>query len=297
MAKVLMCKANVSEGRRRDALEEMAAAVRAVEGVTLADWSGDPDHNRAVFTILGPPDAVLEGARALTTAALERIDMTQHKGEHPRMGAVDVVPFIPLREVETEEAVEVARRFGAWLGAQGVPVYYYEDAATRPERVSLPAIRKGQYEALAEKLEDPEWVPDEGPAEFNARSGATVTGARFPLIAFNVNLRTTDLEIARTIARNVRHINGGYRHVRGMGFALEDRGMVQVSMNLVNYEGTPIHRVLETIRSEAARYGVQVAGTELIGSVPLGALEEVVRFYLQAHDFTTEQVVETALLD
>ena len=297
MARVLMCKANISEGRRKEVLEEVAAAVRAVPDVTLADWSGDPDHNRAVYTLLGPPEAVLEGAKALTSVALERIDMATHAGEHPRMGAVDVVPFIPLREVETEEAVEIARSFGAWLGEQGVPVYYYEDAATRPERESLPKIRKGQYEALAEKLEQPEWQPDEGPAEFNPKSGATVTGARFPLVAFNVNLVTDDLDVAQTIARAVRHINGGYRYVRGMGFALEDKGMVQVSMNLTNYTKTPIHRVLETVRSEAARYGVAVAGTELIGSVPLGALEDVVRFYLQTHEFSTDQVVETALLD
>ncbi len=297
MARVLMCKANISEGRRKEVLEEVAAAVRAVPDVTLADWSGDPDHNRAVYTLLGPPEAVLDGAKALTSVALERIDMATHAGEHPRMGAVDVVPFIPLREVETEEAVEIARSFGAWLGEQGVPVYYYEDAATRPERESLPKIRKGQYEALAEKLERPEWQPDEGPAEFNPKSGATVTGARFPLVAFNVNLVTDDLDVAQTIARAVRHINGGYRYVRGMGFALEDKGMVQVSMNLTNYTKTPIHRVLETVRSEAARYGVAVAGTELIGSVPLGALEDVVRFYLQTHEFSTDQVVETALLD
>jgi glutamate formiminotransferase len=297
MAKVLMCKANISEGRRKEVLEGVAEAVRAVAGVTLADWSGDPDHNRAVYTLLGSPEAVLEGAKALTESALENIDMSTHQGEHPRMGAVDVVPFIPLREMETDEAVEVAREYGAWLGARGVPVFYYEYAATRPERESLPKIRKGQYEALPEKLKDPEWAPDEGPAEFNPRSGATVTGARFPLVAFNVNLKTDDLEIAQTIARAVRHINGGYRFVRGMGFALEDRGMVQVSMNLVNYEKTPVHRVLETIRSEASRYGVQIAGTELIGSVPLGALEEVVRFYLQTHDFAIDQIVETALLD
>jgi glutamate formiminotransferase len=297
MAKVLMCKANISEGRRKDVLEGVADAIRAVEGVTLADWSGDPDHNRAVYTLLGTPEAVLEGAKALTESALAQIDMAEHEGEHPRMGAVDVVPFIPLREMEAEEAVDVARAYGAWLGARGVPVYYYEYAASRPERESLPKIRKGQYEALPEKLTAPEWAPDEGPAEFNARSGATVTGARFPLVAFNVNLKTDDLEIAQTIARAVRHINGGYRFVRGMGFALQDKGMVQVSMNLVNYEKTPVHRVLETIRSEASRYGVQIAGTELIGSVPLGALEEVVRFYLQTHDFAIDQVVETALLD
>lgn len=297
MAKVLMCKANISEGRRKEVLEGVAEAVRAVAGVTLADWSGDPDHNRAVYTLLGSPEAVLEGAKALTESALESIDMSTHEGEHPRMGAVDVVPFIPLRGMETDEAVEVARKYGAWLGARGVPVFYYEYAATRPERESLPKIRKGQYEALPEKLRDAAWAPDEGPAEFNPRSGATVTGARFPLVAFNVNLKTDDLEIAQTIARAVRHINGGYRFVRGMGFALEDKGMVQVSMNLVNYEKTPVHRVLETIRSEASRYGVQIAGTELIGSVPLGALEEVVRFYLQTHDFAIDQIVETALLD
>jgi glutamate formiminotransferase len=296
MPEVLMCETNVSEGRRMDVVESLVEAVRAVEGVRIADWSADADHNRAVITYLGEPERVLEAAKALATAALDAIDMREHAGEHPRQGVLDVVPFIPIRDVSSERAVGIARQFGAWLGSRGVPVYYYEDAATRPERQSLPRIRKGQYEALEEKLKDPEWAPDEGPAEFNPRAGATVTGARFPLIAFNVNLRTDDLEIAQTIARAVRHINGGYKAVRGMGFALEERGMVQVSMNLVNYTETPIHRVLETVRSEAARYGVAVAGTELIGPVPLGALEEVVKFYLQAHEFTTEQVVETALL-
>lgn len=296
MSEVLMCEANVSEGRRLELVEEFVAAVRAVEGVSIADFSSDADHHRSVITFLGPPESVLEGAKALATAVLAKVDMREHAGEHPRQGALDVVPFIPLRGVSAERAVEIAREFGSWLGEQGVPVYYYEDAATRPDRQSLPKIRKGQYEALEEKLADPEWAPDAGPAEFNAKAGATVTGARFPLIAFNVNLRTEDLEIAKTIARAVRHINGGYKAVRGMGFALEDKKMVQVSMNLVNYTETPIPRVLETVRSEAARYGVAVAGTELIGPVPLDALEEVVRHYLQTHDFMTEQVVETALL-
>jgi glutamate formiminotransferase len=296
MSEVLMCEANVSEGRRLDLVEEFVDAVRAVDGVSIADYSSDADHHRSVITFLGPPERVLEGAKALATAVLAKIDMREHAGEHPRQGALDVVPFIPLRGVSTERAVEIAREFGGWLGEQGVPVYFYEDASTRPERQSLPKIRKGEYEALETKLADPEWAPDRGPAAFNARAGATVTGARFPLIAFNVNLRTEDLEIAKTIARAVRHINGGYKAVRGMGFALEDKKMVQVSMNLVNYTETPIPRVLETVRSEAARYGVAVAGTELIGPVPLDALEEVVRHYLQTHDFETEQVVETALL-
>jgi len=213
------------------------------------------------------------------------------------MGAVDVVPFVPVRGIETEEAVEIARRFGKFVGSLGVPVYYYEDAATRPERRKLPKVRKGEYEALEDKLKDPTWVPDEGPATFNPKSGAMVTGVRFPLIAFNVNLRTTDLSIADRIARAVRHINGGYRYVRAIGLALAEEGMVQVSMNLVNYEKTPIPRVLETIRSEAERYGVNVAGTELIGPVPLGALKEVLKHYLQVHDLSMDQIIETALLD
>jgi glutamate formiminotransferase len=193
--------------------------------------------------------------------------------------------------------VEVARQFGKFVGDLGVPVYYYEDAATRPERTSLPAIRKGEYEALEEKLADPAWEPDEGPAVFNPRAGAMVTGSRFPLIAFNANLRTTNLEIAQNIAKAVRHISGGYRYVRGLGFPLEDKGMVQVSMNLINYTKTPIHRVLETIRSEAARYGVAVAETEIIGPLPMDALQEIVRFYLQCHEFKSEQVIEMALLE
>ena len=191
----------------------------------------------------------------------------------------------------------LARYFGRFLGKRGVPVYYYEDAATRPERTKLPSIRKGQYEALETKLQDPAWTPDEGPTAFNPRSGATVTGVRFPLIAFNVNLHTTDVSIADRIARAVRHISGGYRYVRAIGLALEEEGLVQVSMNLVNYARTPLPRVLETIRAEAARYGVRVAGAELVGPVPLGVLEDALKYYAQVHDFSTEQIIEVALLD
>jgi glutamate formiminotransferase len=246
---------------------------------------------------VGDPELVLEATEAMAAKAIELIDMTDHEGSHPRMGAVDVVPFVPVRAVSTEEAVEVARRFARYLGALGVPVYYYEEAALRAERKRLPTIRKGQYEALEGKFEDPDWTPDEGPFRFNAKSGATVTGVRFPLVAFNVNLRTTDVAVADRIARAVRHINGGFRFVRAIGLALEQDRMVQVSMNLVNYEKTPIPRVLETIRSEAARHGVAVAGAELIGPVPLGALEEVLKHYLQVYEFEMEQIIETALLD
>ena len=295
--RALMCEPNISEGRNLEVVNEALGEIRRVPGVKVLDVSSDADHNRSVFTYLGEPEAVLRATQAMAAKALQRIDMAQHKGSHPRMGAVDVAPFIPVRGVSTAEAVEIARQFGRFVGALGVPVYYYEQAATRPERTRLPDIRKGQYEALEAKLRDPAWIPDEGPAVFNPKSGATVTGVRFPLIAFNVNLRTSDVSIADRIAKAVRHINGGYRFVRAIGLALEGQGLVQVSMNLTNYTQTPIHRVLETVRSEAARYGVPIAGAELVGPVPLGALEDVIQYYLQVHDFQMDQIIETALLE
>ena len=296
MQKILMAEPNISEARRADVVEAIVAAVRSVPGVTVADYSSDSDHNRSVISFIGAPEAVLAGAKALADKAYELIDMSVHQGAHPRQGAIDVCAFIPIRGMTSAEAVEIARAFGRYVGAKGIPVFYYEDAATRPERTSLPALRKGEFEALPEKMKDPAWAPDEGPAVFNPKSGALVTGSRFPLIAFNANLRTTDLEIAKNIARSVRHATGGYHSVRAMGFALEEKGMVQVSMNLINYTKTPIHRVLETIRSEAAAYGVAVAETEIIGPLPLDAVEEVIRFYLQAHAFKVDQILETALL-
>lgn len=297
MKKVLLSEPNISEGRDLEVVEQVFEQIRQVEGVKILDFSSDADHNRSVFTYLGEPEPVLEATKGMAAKAIELIDMTQHQGSHPRMGAVDVVAFVPVRGIETEEAVEIARQFAKFVGGLGVPVYYYEDAATRPDRDKLPKIRKGQYEALGEKLQDPAWAPDEGPATFNPKSGAMVTGVRFPLVAFNVNLHTTDPTIADRIARAVRHINGGYRYVRAIGLALEGKEMVQVSMNLINYTKTPIPRVLETIRSEAARYGVNVAGTEIVGPVPLDALKQVLRYYLQAHDFSMDQIIETALLN
>ena len=294
---ILMCVPNISEGKNLKVVEQVMEEIRRVADVKVQDVSSDPDHNRSVLTYLGEPEAVLKATRAMAKKTFELIDMSKHHGSHPRMGAVDVVPFIPIRGVETKEAVEIARRFGKFVGEQGVPVYYYEDAATRPERKSLTDIRKGEYEALPEKLKSPAWAPDEGPAVFNPKSGGLVTGARFPLVAFNVNLRTENLEIAQKIAKAVRQINGGYRFVRAIGLSLEDQKMVQVSMNLTHYQKTPIPRVFETIRSEAARYGVNVAGTELVGPVPLGALEEVLKHYLQVHDFSMDQIIENALIE
>lgn len=295
--RLIECIPNVSEGRDSAALERIVRAVKATPGVELLDWSADADHNRAVLTYVGEPEAVLAATQAMCGEAFALIDMRTHEGAHPRMGAVDVIPFVPLRGVTTEEAVALARRLGEWIGEQGVAVYYYQDAATRPERQSLPDVRRGEYEGLAAKLATPEGAPDAGPATFNERSGASIVGVRFPLLAFNVNLATSDLSVARHIAEAVRNSSGGFRYVRAMGVALEDKGQVQVSTDIVQYEKTPIHRVLETVRSEAARYGVAVVGCELIGLAPLDAFAEAIRYYMQIHDFSSSQIVESRLLE
>jgi len=295
--KALMCVPNISEGTDLSVIEQVVETVTSAPGVILLDHSWDGDHNRAVISYIGAPDPVVAATKNLVKKAVELIDMSTHEGSHPRQGAVDVVPFIPVRGISTEEAVEIAHDFGSWIGSElEVPVYFYEDAATRPERQSLPKVRKGQYEALEEKLKDPFYAPDEGPAEFVPKTGSIQVCSRFPLIALNINLASTDLEMAQSIAKSVRHINGGYRFVRGMGLALEEEGQVQVSMNLVNYEKSPIPMVFETVKREAARYGVNVVKAELVGPVPLGAMAQVMTYYLQAHDFSMDQVLENAMI-
>ncbi len=295
--KVLECIPNISEGRDKGKIEEILASLKDFPSVKCLNVSSDEDHNRSVITLLGPADAVPKAMLALALAAIDRIDMRRHQGSHPRIGAVDVVPFVPIRGMEMAEAVEIARGFGRELGDNaGIPIYFYEAAALREERRNLADVRRGQYEGLQEKLKRPEGQPDAGVAAFNPKAGATIVGARPPLIAFNVNLRTTDKSIADVIARAVRHKTGGYKAVKAMGVALKDKGMVQVSMNLVNFNETPIHRVVETIRFEASRYGVSIAECELIGLTPMAALEEVVRFYLQIPEFSLDQVIETHLL-
>lgn len=297
MRKVLLCEMNISEGTDTGKIAEITGALEKVPGLVVLDINSNSDHNRTVYTFMGDPSDVLEGAMRVTDAALEQIDMTNQKGSHPRMGAVDVVPFVPIRNVSQEEAIEMARAYGRFLGGRGVPVYFYEEAALRPERKILVNIRKGQYEGFAEKMKDPAWAPDEGPAVFPARWGATVTGVRFSLVAFNVNLRTDDLEIGKAIARSVRFSGGGFHSVRAIALPLEERGQVQVSMNLVNYKMTPIPIVLETIKALAESYGVTVGNAELVGPVPLDALRDVVTHYLRVHDFNMEQIIETKLID
>ncbi|HVP74388.1 MAG TPA: glutamate formimidoyltransferase [Gaiellaceae bacterium] len=293
---ILQCVPNFSEGRDPAFLKELERVLEEFP-VKVLDLSMDADHNRADSTFLGEPDAVEACATAVTSRALELIDMRQHTGGHPRMGAVDVVPFVPIRGLTMDETVEIARRFGkAFAEQHGVPVFFYEEACTSEARRNLVDIRRGEYEGMAVKLQDPAWTVDAGPQAFNERSGVTAVGARMPLIAFNVNLRTNDLEVARSIANAVRHSGGGLRYVKAMGLNLEDEGLVQVSMNLVDYEQTPIHRAVELIRAEAARYGVLVKECELVGMVPIEALEEVVSYYLQIPGFNAKQVIEYHLL-
>ena len=295
--RVIECVPNISEGRDASIVRRLVLAIHTTAGVEMLDWSSDAEHNRSVLTYIGEPEAVLKATQTLCRDAFRLIDMQKHQGAHPRLGAVDVIPFVPLRGVTNEEAVALAHSLGEWIGDQGVPVYYYEDAATRPERMSLSDVRRGEYEGLAARLATPEGAPDAGPAEFNARSGASIVGVRFPLIAFNVNLATTNLGIAKRIAEAVRHSGGGYRYVRAMGVALEEKGQVQVATDILQYGKTPIHRVFETIKSEAAGHGVAVAGCELVGLAPMAAFEETIRHYLQLHEFSSTQIIESRLLE
>ena len=295
--RLLECVPNISEGRNEDKIALIVNEVREVGGANLLDVSSDKDHNRSVLTFIGRPEAVREAALALTFKAIDLIDMREHRGAHPRMGAVDVVPFVPIQGMEMGEAVQVARGFGKELGKRGVAVFFYEEAASRPERKDLPSIRKGEYEGLEEKLKSPQWKPDEGPVRFNARSGATVVGARYPLVAYNVNLRTNNIEVAREIARKVRFKDGGFPCVRAMGVDLKEKGMVQVSMNLTNYRVTNIPSVYGFIREEALKRGVEVEASEIVGLIPMGVLEGIARHFVKCPLFSNRQVIEQRILE
>ncbi|MGO1371538.1 MAG: glutamate formimidoyltransferase [Senegalia sp. (in: firmicutes)] len=289
--KVLLAEVNISEGTNLENIEKIREDLMKNNDLELIDKNSDKDHNRTVFTYKGEPKAVLEGTKRLSKKALELIDMATHKGSHPRMGAIDVVPFIPVKDVSIEEAVEISKEYGKYLGGLGVPVYYYEDASTRDDRKSLVKIRKGQYEALEEKLKDENWMPDEGPFEFNSKYGATVTGVRFALIAFNINLDTEDKETVKKVVKAIRGAKGGYKHVRAIALDIPEKKQVQISMNLTNYEETPIHRVYETIKSELSRYNINIVSTELVGPVPAYALKELLSFYIKLNDdFEVEQI-------
>lgn len=296
MAQIVQCVPNISEGRRPEVVERVVDQIRQTPGVQLLDYSSDYDHNRSVITFVGDLASVQEAAFQLTKEAVQLINMEEHQGAHPRIGAVDVIPFIPIEEVTMQECVQTAVSLAERINSElGVPTYLYGEAATRPERRDLSNIRKGQYEGLKEAIAQEERHPDYGEPRLHPTAGATVVGARLPLIAFNVNLGTDRKEVADHIARCVRERSGGFRNVKAMGVVLEERRQVQVSMNLENYLETPIYRVLETIRREAARFGVPVVGTEIVGLVPQKALLDVAAWYLQLESFQPQQVLENRL--
>ncbi len=294
--KLVECVPNFSEGRNKDVVDQIVSAIKSVTGVTLLDRSSDADHNRSVITFVGDASVVGEAAFRGIKKAKELIDLEKHTGEHSRMGATDVVPFIPISGVTMEECIEIAKSLGKRVGDElNIPVYLYEAAATRPERENLANVRRGQYEAIKEAIKtDASKVPDFGPSELGS-AGATAIGARTPLVAFNVYLGTTDVEVAKQIARWVRHSGGGLRYVKGMGFEITERNLVQVSMNMVNYEGTALYRVFELIRAEAERWGVPVVESEIIGLVPQAALYDSVEYYMRLNQFSRDQILEMRL--
>ncbi len=295
--KIVECVPNFSEGRRKEIIDAIVNEAGKFE-VKLLDHSPDEDHNRTDMTFIGKPKEVKNAAMAVAIKAVELIDMNKHKGEHPRMGAIDVVPFIPIYAT-MEDCVSLANEFAKEFSERTkVPCYLYEEAATRPDRKNLADVRRGEFEGLKEEIgKNPKRKPDYGPNKIHPTAGATAVGARFFLIAFNVNLSTDDIEVAKKIAKAVRHSSGGYRHVKAMGFEIKERGIVQVSMNMVNYRGTPLFRVFETIKNEANRYGTRVIGSEIIGLVPMEALLDVADYYLQLEEFKEDQVLEKKLME
>ncbi len=294
---IVECIPNISEGRRQDVLDACAAAITQT-GVRLLDVKPDGSHNRTVFTFAGEPTQVRAAVIALFDTAIPAIDLRQHSGEHPRMGAVDVVPFVPIEGVTMTDCVKMAREVGAELAARHqLPIYLYEEAASHPARRNLEDVRRGEFEGLAKKMASADWTPDFGPSQPHPSAGASVVGARMPLIAYNINLATNRLDVAKKIATAVRNSSGGLRFVKAMGIELGDREIVQVSMNLTNYEKTPVFRVFELVKREAARYGVQVLESELVGLIPQAALTASAAWYLQLDGFHDSQILENKLRD
>jgi len=300
--RLVECVPNYSEGRRRDVVEKIVKAIESVDGVKVIDWSMDADHNRSVVTCIAPPEKAVEAMLRGAEVAIENIDLRKHEGQHPRLGAVDVVPFVPLMNVTMKECAELAYKFGEELWNKlKVPVYFYAEAAKEPHKYRLPDIRKGEFEGLPEKMKNPKWHPDVGEPVPHPSAGATVTGARQFLIAYNVYLNTPDVKIAKKIAKAVRESSGGLKNVQAKGVFIEERGLAQVTMNILNFKKTPIPKVFELVKREALRYGVLPVESEIIGLIPLDAMVSAFKYYLQAHGFKREQILDEmvyrALLD
>jgi len=293
---IIECVPNISEGRRTTVVEEIVEALRRVPGVRLLDWSSDTSHNRSVITLAGDAVALTAAVLVLFEKAIAAIDLRTHTGEHPRMGAVDVVPFVPIEGVTMEDCIALAKDTARVVAERfNVPVYLYEEASSHPLRKNLEDIRRGEFEGLAAKMTSDGWTPDFGPSTPHPTAGASVIGARMPLIAYNINLNTDRLDVAKKIAAAVRFSSGGFRYVKAMGVTLAERNIVQVSMNLTNYEKTPVLRVFEAVQREAAKHGVNVLESEIVGLVPAAALLDVAISTLQLTQFRRDQVLETRL--
>lgn len=296
--KIVECVPNFSEGRDLEKIDKIVAPFRAKAGVKLLDYSNDEDHNRLVVTLVGEPQALIEAVVEAIGVAVQLIDLNNHKGQHPRMGAVDVVPFIPIKNVTMEEAVELSKQVAEKVAElYNLPVFLYEKAATAPHRENLATVRKGEFEGMGEKIKLPEWKPDFGPSEKHPTAGTVAIGARMPLVAYNINLSTNDLEIATKIAKNIRHINGGLRFVKAMGVDLKERNITQVSINMTDYSKTALYRAFELTRIEARRYGVSIVGSEIVGLVPMEALIDTASYYLGLENFSMEQVLEARIME
>ena len=290
---IMECVPNFSEGRDLAKVEKIVDAFRGKEGVKLLDYSSDKDHNRTVVTVIGEIEPLGDAVIEAIGVAAQLIDLRHHQGEHPRMGAADVVPFIPIKNCTVQDADALAKRVGKEAAERfQIPSFLYEKSATAPHRENLAAIRKGQFEGMFEKMKLPEWKPDFGPDAPHPTAGVFAVGARMPLVAFNVNLDTPNLQIAKDIAARVRHSSGGYAFIKALGVMLEARHIAQVSMNLTDYTHTAVYRAYEAVKMEARRYGVNVVGTEIIGMVPMAALIDCAEYYLQVENFSMKQVLE-----
>lgn len=292
------CVPNFSEGRDLEKIDKIIEPFRARPGVKLLDYSNDEDHNRLVVTVVGEPEALKAALLDAVGKAVDLIDLNHHTGQHPRMGAVDVVPFIPIKGCTMEEAVALSKEVGSQIAAlYNVPVFLYEKSATASHRENLAAVRKGEFEGMAEKIKLPEWKPDFGPAERHSTAGTVAVGARMPLVAYNVNLGTDNLAIATDIAKKIRFIGGGLRYCKAMGVELKERSITQVSINMTDYTRTALYRAFELVKVEARRYGVPVVGSEIIGLVPMEALIDTASYYLGLENFSMDQVLEARIME
>lgn len=300
MAKLVECIPNFSVSKEQDekVYQGLVDVAESIPGCTLMDVQSDGSHNRCVFTLVGKPEAIEEVAFRLCEKATQTIDMTKHVGQHPRMGATDVIPFVPTMDMTVQECIDMSKRVAQRIWDElKVPSFLYEDSAASPDRVNLAKCRKGQFEGMPEKLLQPEWAPDYGERKIHPTAGITAIGARMPLVAFNVNLNTSDLSIADKIARAIRGSSGGFKYCKAIGVMLEDRNIAQVSMNMVNYEGTPLYYAYEMIRTLADRYGVGIIGSEIVGLVPAKALIDCADHYLKIENFDCHnQVMEYHLI-